>query len=107
VSVMDEIAKLNLETMIEIYKERKTNTDFVNFQETLKTVKGEVEEFKKGNPRFNSMIDGIIQEIEKYQTGRYAGYIKRFYEGKISGITAMISRLKAFMSTDVSREYHE
>jgi len=107
VSIMDEIAKSNLETMIEIYKERKTDMDFVNFQETLKTMKGEVEEFKKGNPRFNSMIDGIIQEIEKYQTARYAGYIKRFYEGKISEITAMISRLKAFMSTGVSREYHE
>jgi len=53
------------------------------------------------------MIDGIIQEIEKYQTARYAGYIKRFYEGKISEITTMISRLKAFMSTGVSREYHE
>ncbi|MCK4434405.1 hypothetical protein KAU92_02855 [Candidatus Bathyarchaeota archaeon] len=104
---MDEMAKSNLETMIEMYKERKTNTDFVNFQETLKAMKGEVEEFKKGNPQFKSMIDGIIQEIEKYQTARYAGYIKRFYEGKISEITAMISRLKAFMSTSVSREYHE
>lgn len=104
---MDRIAKLNLETMIKIYKDRKTNTDFVNFQETLKTMKGEVEEFKKGNPRFNSIIDGIIQEIEQYQTARYAGYIKRFYESKISEITAMISRLKTFMSTDVSREYHE
>jgi len=104
---MNEIAKSNLETMIKIYKERKTNMDFVNFQETLKTMKGEVEEFKKGNPQFNSMIDRIIQEIEKYQTAGYAGYIKRFYEGKISEITAMISRLKAFMSTGASREYHE
>jgi hypothetical protein len=96
---MNEIAKSNFETMIEIYKERKTNMDFVNFQEVLKVMKEEVEEFKKGNPRFNSMIDGIVQEIEKYQTARYVGYIKRFYESKISEITAMISRLKAFMST--------
>ena len=95
---MDEIAKSNFETMIEIYKERKTNMDFVNFQEMLKVMKEEVEELKKGNPRFNSMIDEIIQEIEKYQTARYVGYIKRFYESKISEITAMISRLKAFMS---------
>jgi len=95
---MDEIAKSNLKTMIEIYKERKTNMDFVNFQEMLKLMKEEVEEFKKGNPRFNSMIDGIIQEIEKYQTVSYAGYLKRFYDSKISEITAMISRLKAFMS---------
>jgi hypothetical protein len=96
---MNEITKSNFETMIEIYKERKTNMDFVNFQEVLKVMKEEVEEFKKGNPRFNSMIDGIVQEIEKYQTARYVGYIKRFYESKISEITAMISRLKAFMST--------
>jgi len=96
---MDKIAKSNFETMIEMYKERKTNMDFVNFQEMLKLMKEEVEEFKKGNPRFNSMIDGIIQEIEKYQTARYVGYIKRFYESKISEITAMISRLRAFMST--------
>jgi len=33
---MDEIAKSNFETMIEIYKQRKTNMDFVNFQEMLK-----------------------------------------------------------------------
>ena len=91
---MDEIAKSNLETMIEIYKERKINMDFVNFQEMLKLMKEEVEEFKKGNPRFNSMIDEIIQEIEKYQTTRYVGYIRRFYEGKISGIMRMISNLK-------------
>ena len=96
---MDKIAKSNFETMIEIYKERKTNMDFVNFQEMLKAMKEEVEELKKGNPRFNSMIDGIVQEIEKYQTASYVGYIKRFYESKISEITAMISRLKAFMST--------
>jgi len=104
---MDEMAKSNLETMIEMYKERKTNVDFVNVQETLKAMKGEVEEFKKGNPRFNFMIDEIIQEIEKYQTARYAGYIKRFYDDKIAEITVMISRLKAFMSTSVLREYHE
>ena len=96
---MDEIAKSNFETVIEISKQRKTNMDFVNFQEMLKLVKEEVEELKKGNPRFNSMTDRIIQEIEKYQTVRYWGYIKRFYELKISEITAMISRLKAFMST--------
>lgn len=95
---MDEIAKSNLETMIEIYKERKINMEFVNFQEMLKLMKEEVEELKRGNPRFISMIDGIIREIEKYQTTRYAGYIRRFYAGRISEITAMISRLKAFMS---------
>ena len=96
---MDEIAKSNFETVIEISKQRETNVDFVNFQEMLKLMKEEVEELKKGNPRFNSMTDRIIQEIEKYQTARYRGYIKRFYELKISEITAMISRLKAFMST--------
>ena len=47
------------------------------------------------------MIDGIIREIEEYQTVSCVGYIKRFYEGKISEITAMISRLKAFMSMKV------
>ena len=96
---MDEIAKSNFETMIEIYKQRKNNMDFVNFQERLKFMKEEVEELKKGNPRFNSMTDRIIQEIVKYQTARYRGYIKRFYEGRTSEITAMIRRLKAFMST--------
>jgi hypothetical protein len=96
---MDEIAKSNFETMIEIYKQRKINMDFVNFQEMLKLMKEEVEELKRENPRFNSMADRIIQEIEKYQTASYRGYIKRFYEGKISEITAMIRRLKAFMST--------
>ena len=95
---MDETAKSNFETMIEIYKQRKTNMDFVNFQEMLKLMKEEVGKLKKGNPRFNSMTDRIIQEIEKYQTARYRGYIKRYYERKISEITAMISRLKAFMS---------
>jgi hypothetical protein len=96
---MGEIAKSNFETMIEIYKQRKTNTDFVNFQERLKFMKKEVEELKRENPGFSSMSDRIIQEIEKYQTARYTGYIKRFYEGKISEITGMIRRLKAFMST--------
>jgi len=96
---MDEIAKSNFETTIEMYKQRKTNTDFVNFQERLKLMKEEVEESKRENPRFNSMTDRIIQEIEKYQTARCTGYIKRFYEGKISEITGMIRRLKAFMST--------
>ena len=96
---MDEIVKSNFETMIEIYKQRKINMDFVNFQEMLNFMKEEVEELKRGNPRFNSMADRIIQEIEKYQTASYRGYIKRYYERKISEITAMIRRLKAFMST--------
>ena len=96
---MDEIAKSNFETMIEIYKQRKNNMDFVNFQEMLKLMKEEVEKLKRENPRFNSMTDRIIQEIEKYQTASYRGYIKRYYERKISEITAMIRRLKAFMST--------
>ena len=65
-SFMDEIAKSNFETMIEIHKQRKINTDFVNFQEMLKLVKEEFEELKRENPRFNSMTDRIIQEIEKY-----------------------------------------
>jgi hypothetical protein len=76
---MNEIAKSNFEMVIGIYKERKTNINFVNFQEMLKVIKKEVEELKKGNPRFNSMTHEIIQEIEKYQTARYVGYIKRFY----------------------------
>jgi len=75
--------------------------DFLKTERTQpsKVMKEEVEELKEGNPRFNSMIDGIIQEIEKYQTARYRAYIKRYYDRKISEITAMISRLKAFMST--------
>jgi len=96
---MDEIAKSNFEMIMEIYKERKTDMDFVNFQEMLRLLKEEVEELKGGNQQLNSMIDGIIEEIEKYQTTRYAGYIKRFYDRKISEITAMIRRVKVFMGT--------
>jgi len=85
--------------MIEIYKQRKINADFVDFQETLKLTKEEVEELRRGNPRFSSMINRIIQEIERYQNASYTGCIRRFYEGKISEIRAMIRRLKAFIST--------
>lgn len=96
---MDEIDALNLEAMIEIYKKRRTNLDYITFQARLRAMKEEVEDFTKGNPRFKSMIDEIIQEIERYQTVGYVGYIRRFYERRLSEIMVMISRLKAFMST--------
>lgn len=98
---MGKITKSNFEAIIEIYKERRINTDFVNFQERLKGMKKEVEGLKKGNPQFSSMIDKIVQEIEKRQTTMYVGYLNRFYLREISKISQMISRLKMF--TDASR----
>ena len=80
-----------------MYREQKINTDFINFQEKLRSVKEEVEHLKKENIP-NYVIDQIIQEIEKYQTTRYTGYLKRYYEGKIFEITEMISRLKLFVN---------
>ena len=91
---MDKIAESNLKAIIEIYKERRINTDFVNFQEKLKGMKKEVEGLKKGNPQYSSMIDEIVQEIEKCQTTMYVGYLNRFYLRETSKISEMISRLK-------------
>lgn len=91
---MDKIAESNLKAIIEIYKERRINTDFVNFQEKLKGMKKEVEGLKKGNPQYSSMIDEIVQEIEKRQTTMYVGYLNRFYLRETSKISEMISRLK-------------
>jgi hypothetical protein len=98
---VDKIAESNLKVIIEIYKERRINTDFINFQERLKSMKKEVEELKKGNPRYSPMIDKIVQEIEKRQTTMYVGYLNRFYLREISKISEMISRLKMFI--DASR----
>jgi hypothetical protein len=98
---VDKIAESNLKVIIEIYKERRINTDFINFQERLKGMKKEVEELKKGNPRYSPMIDKIVQEIEKRQTTMYVGYLNRFYLREISKISEMISRLKMFI--DASR----
>jgi len=95
---MDEIAKSDLEAMIAYYKKRKTNADFVNFQEKLKDMRERVEKLKRENPGFGSMADTIIQEIEEYQTTRFVGLLERSYEGKIMKIMAMISRLKHFMN---------
>jgi hypothetical protein len=91
---MDKIAESNLKAIIEIYKERRINTDFVNFQEKLKGMKKEVEGLKKGSPQCSSMIDEIVQEIEKRQTTMYVGYLNRFYLRETSKISEMISRLK-------------
>jgi len=91
---MDKIAESNLKAIIEIYKERRINTDFVNFQERLKGMKKEVEGLKKGNPQYSSMIDEIVQEIEKRQTTMYVGYLNRFYLREMSKISEMISGLK-------------
>ena len=94
---MDKIAESNLKAIIEIYKERRINTDFVNFQERLKGMKKEVEGLKKGNPQYSSMIDEIVQEIEKRQTTMYVGYLNRFYLRETSKISEMISRVKMFI----------
>ena len=91
---MDKKADPNFEAIMEIYKERRIDTDFVNFQERLKDMKKEVEELKKGNPQCSSVIDEIVQEIEKFQTTMYVGYLNRFYLREISKISQMISRLK-------------
>ena len=96
----NQIAKSNLETMIKIYKERRINTDFVNFQERLQDMKAEVESLKKENPQYTSMIDEIIREIEERQTTTYVGYLKNVYLSEISKISEKISRLKMFMSVD-------
>jgi len=96
----NQIAKSNLETMIKIYKEREINTDFVNFQERLQDMKEEVERLKKGNPRYTSMIDEIIREIEERQTTTYVGYLNTIYVRETSKISEKISRLKMFMSVD-------
>ena len=87
-----------LEAIIEIYKERKIHVDFVNFQKELKTLKVEVEELRVKNPRFKAEVNGIIREIEKYQTTVYSNYIKRFFVKKVSEISSKISRLKALGS---------
>lgn len=97
----DKIAESNFKVIIEIYKERRINTDFVNFQERLKGMKKEVEGLKKGNPQCSSIIDEVVQEIEKRQTTMYVGYLNRFYLREISKISEMISRLKMFI--DASR----
>jgi len=96
----NQIAKSNLETMIKIYKERKINIDFVNFQERLQDMKEEVERLKEGNPRYTSMIDEIIQEIVERQTTAYVGYLNTVYVREISKISEKTSRLKIFMSVD-------
>jgi len=96
----NQIAKSNLETMIKIYKERRINTDFVNFQERLQDMKEEVERLKKGNPQYTSMINEIIQEIEERQITTYVGYLNTIYLSEISKISEKISRLKMFMSVD-------
>jgi len=96
----NQIAKSNLETMIKIYKERRINTDFVNFQERLQDMKEEVESLKKGNPRYTSMINEIIREIEGHQTTTYVGYLNNIYLSEISKISEKISTLKMFMSVD-------
>jgi len=96
---MDKIAESNFEAIIKRYKERGINTDFVNFQERLKGMKKEVEELKKGNPQYSSMIDEIVQEIEKHQTTMYVSYLNIFYLLKISKISQMICRLKMFIDT--------
>jgi len=96
----NQIAKSNLETMIKIYKERRINTDFVNFQERLQDMKEEVERLKKGNPRYTSMINEIIREIEERQTTTYVGYLNTIYLSEISKISEKTSRLKMFMSVD-------
>ena len=95
---MDKIAESNLKAIIEIYKERRINTDFVNFQERLKDMKKEVESLKKGNPQFSSMIDKIVREIEKRQTTMCVGYLNEFYLREISKISERISRLKMFIA---------
>lgn len=104
---MDEMTRANLKTMIELYREQKTNVDFINFQETLKGMKEEVKDLKIHNPRTNSIANRLIQEIEKYQTIRYIGYTERFYEGKICDIKAMISELKALVNAPDSHELKE
>jgi len=96
----NQIAKSNLETMIKIYKERRINTDFVNFQERLQDMEEEVENLKKGNPRYTSMINEIIREIEERQTTTYVGYLNTIYLSEISKISEKTSRLKMFMSVD-------
>jgi len=98
---MDKIAESNFKAIIERYKERGINADFVNFQERLKGMKKEVEDLKKGNPQFSSMIDEIVQEIEKFQTTMYVRYLNIYYLLKISKISQRISRLKVFI--DASR----
>jgi len=45
-------------------------------------MKEEVEELKRENPRFNSMTDRIIQEIEKYQTASTEVISKDFMKVK-------------------------
>jgi hypothetical protein len=95
---VDKIAESNLKAIIEIYKERRINTDFVNFQERLKGMKKEVESLKKGNPQFSSMIDKIVREIEKFQTTMYVGYLNEFYLLETSKISQMIGRLKMFIA---------
>jgi hypothetical protein len=95
---MDKIAESNLKAIIEIYKERRINTDFVNFQERLKGMKKEVEGLKRRKPQFSSMIDEIIQKIEKRQTTMCVGYLNRFYLREISKISERISRLKMFIA---------
>ena len=91
---MDEMAKSNLKTMIKIFKERKTETNFVNFQATLEAMRKELNELKKEHPRVEARINRVIKEIEKFQTTRYKGYINRFYENKLSEIKALMSRLR-------------
>jgi len=101
---MDEKARSDLKAMIAYYKERKTEMDFVNFQEELERMKERVEKLRERNPGFDSMVDAIIQEIDKYETTRYAGLLKRYYEGKEMEILSMISRLKHFMSAKEAKE---
>ncbi len=88
----------NLETMIELYREQRTNVSFIDFQETLKAMKEEVKGLKTQNPQTHFIANRIILEIEKYQTIRYIGYTERFYEGKICDIKVMISDLKALVN---------
>lgn len=97
----DKIVESNLKAIIKIYKERRINTDFVNFQERLKGMKEEVDGLKKRNPQCSPMINEIVQEIEKRQTTMYVGYLNRFYLREISKISELISRLKMFI--DASR----
>jgi len=76
-------------------------TLWTKYQERLKGMKKEVEDLKKGNPQFSSMIDEIVQEIEKFQTTMYVRYLNIYYLLKISKISQRISRLKVFI--DASR----
>ena len=100
---MNEISASNLEAMIEYYERTNTETDFVNFQKELRWMKKRVAKIKKENPRFNAMADEIIEQIEKYQTMRFAGLLERYYQSKEMEITAMISGMKHFINAKERR----